>query len=64
MTKYHHIALNRQFTDVLNSIICFSVQVCDNSLLVFKKCVFRFFLSQAKRYKGVPVTGRYYCRCY
>ena len=41
------ISLNSQFTAVLNGIICFSVRFCDNSLL----CIFRFFLSQAKRFK-------------
>ena len=30
------ISFNRQFTVVLNSIICFSVQFCDNLLLVLK----------------------------
>ena len=44
--------LNSQFTSVLNGIICFSVRFCDSSLLVFKKCIFRSCLSQAKRYKG------------
>ena len=57
------ISLNSQFAVVLNSIICFSVRFCDNSLLLLK-CVFRSFLSRAKSYKGFPVIGRYYCRCY
>ena len=30
------MSLNRQFTFALNSIICFSVRFCDNSLLVLK----------------------------
>ena len=36
MTKWYYISLNREFTVILNSIICFSVQFCDNSLLVLK----------------------------
>ena len=36
MTKYYHISLNKQLTVVVNSIICFSVRLCDNSLLVLK----------------------------
>ena len=36
MTKQHHILLNSQFTVVLNGIICFSVQFCDNLLLGLK----------------------------
>ena len=39
----HHISLNSQFNVVLNGIICFSVQFCNNSLLLLK-CVLRFFL--------------------
>ena len=34
--QLHRISLNSQFTDVLNSIICFSVRFCDNSLLMLK----------------------------
>ena len=49
MTKEHPISLNWQFTVVLNGIICFSVQFCNNSLLVFKMRL-KYFLSQAKRY--------------
>ena len=59
------ILLNSQFTIVFNGIICFSVQFCDNSLLMNYcyscKCVFRSFLSQAKKYKGYPVTRRHKC---
>ena len=39
--------LNRQFTVVLNSIICFSEQFCNNSLLGLKIAFSRSFLLQA-----------------
>ena len=52
------MSLNRQFTVVLNDMICFSVRFCDNSVLVLK-CILKSFPSQAKRYKVFPVTGRY-----
>ena len=35
ITKYH-ISLNSQFNVVFNGIIWFSLQFCDNSLLVLK----------------------------
>ena len=56
MTKQHHILLNSQFAVILNGIIFFIVRFCDSSLLGLK-FFFRFFLSQARRYKGFPVTG-------
>ena len=36
ITKQYHILLNSQLNVVLNSIICFTVRFCDNSLLVLK----------------------------
>ena len=59
MTKQNHILLNSQFTVVLNDIICFSAQFCDNWLLVLKMRFLVFILLQAKRYKDFPVTGKY-----
>ena len=54
MTKQHHISLNSQFTVLLNRIICFSVQFCDNSLLVLKMRFQVFFRQQ----KGTRVFQR------
>ena len=50
MTK-QHVSLNRQFTVVLNRIICFSVQFCNNSLLVLKVC-FQVFSFGSKKVQG------------
>ena len=52
---YHLI---NNFDVVLDRIIFFSVQFCDNSMLVLKKR-FQVFLSQVKRYKDFPMTVRY-----
>ena len=46
-----HISLNSQFTVVLNSIICFSVQFCNNLLLVLKMH-FQFFFFTSKKVLG------------
>ena len=47
------MSLNSQFIVVLDSMICFSVRFCDNSLLVLK------MVFHVKRHNGFPVTGRY-----
>ena len=46
--------ISRQFTVVLNSIICFSVRFCDNSLLVLKMRfqVFSFASTKAQGFSG------------
>ena len=57
-------ASNGQFIIVLDGIICFSVRVCDNSLLVLKISFSGLFFLKQKRYKSLPMTGRYNCRFY
>ena len=44
----HHISLNSQFIVVLDGIICFSVQFCDNSLSVLKMHFQAFSLAGKK----------------
>ena len=51
MTKLHLISLNSQFTVVLNGIICFSVRLCENSLLVLKMPV-QVFTFASKNVQG------------
>ena len=48
-----HISLNSQFNVVLNEIICFSVRICDNPLLVLKR-IFQVFFSATKKLQGFP----------
>ena len=48
---WHHISLNSQLNVVLNGIICFSVQFCDNSLLMLKKR-FQVFSFASKKVQG------------
>ena len=60
---YIHISLNSQFTVNLNGIICFSVWLCDNLLLLLKMR-FQVFFLQTKRYQSFLVTEKYYCRYY
>ena len=57
-------ASNGQFIIALDGIICFSVRVCDNSLLVLKISFSGLFFLKQKRYKSFPMTGRYNCRFY
>ena len=45
------MSLNSQFVVVLDGIICFSVQFCDNSLLVLKMR-FQVFSFASKKVKG------------
>ena len=45
------MSLNSQFIFVLDSVICFSVQFRDNSLLVLKMC-FQVFLFASKKVQG------------
>ena len=47
MTKKCDISLNGQVNIVLNGIICFSVEFCDNTLLVLK--IFQFFSFASKK---------------
>ena len=51
MTRLHLISLNSQFTVVLNGIICFSVRLCENSLLVLKMPV-QVFTFASKNVQG------------
>ena len=51
ITKYRHISLNSQFNVVLNSIICFSVRFCNNSLLMLKMR-FQVFSFASKKVQG------------
>ena len=51
VTTEHHISLNSQFMIVLNGIICFSVQFCDNSLLMLK-ARFQVFSFSSKKAQG------------
>ena len=51
MTKQHHISLSSQFTALLNSMICFSVQFCDYSLLVLKMRI-QVFSFATKKVQG------------
>ena len=47
------MSLTRQFTVVFNSIICFSVRFCDNSLLVLKMG-FQVFSLASEKEQGFP----------
>ena len=58
-----NITLNRQFTFLVNRTICFSVRICDNSLLVLKM-PFQVFSFSSKKVQGFALTGRYKCCCY
>ena len=59
MNKYYHTSLNSQFIVVLDGIICFSVQFCDNLLLVLKMHFQLFSFASRNKVQGFPVTGRY-----
>ena len=48
-----HLILNSQFTVVLDDIIYFSVQFCNNSLLVLKMH-FQVFSFAGKKVQGFP----------
>ena len=48
ITKWDYVSLNSQFNVVLNSIIRFSVQFCDNLLLVLKMRFQVFSLASTK----------------
>ena len=69
VNRKHRESFNRQFTTVLNIIICFSVRFWDNSLLVLKMTFQVFLFRKQKRYKGfqwqedinVVVTGALLC---
>ena len=50
MKKEYHISLNSQFIVVLDGIIYFSLQFCDNSLLVLKMR-FQVFSFASKKVK-------------
>ena len=50
MNIQHHLSLNSQFI-VLEGMICFSVQFCDNSLLVLKMR-FQVFSFARKKVQG------------
>ena len=54
MNKKHHNPLNCQFIVVLDDIICFSVKLCDNSLLVTKMRfqVFYFASNKMQRFSS------------
>ena len=54
MSKQYHISLNSQFTVVVDGIICFSEQFCDNSLLVLKMR-FHVFSFASKKVHGTWV---------
>ena len=51
MNKQHHILLNRKFIVVLDSLICFSVRFCNNSLSVLKMR-FEVFSFPSKKVQG------------
>ena len=57
MNKYHHISLNSQFIVVLDSLICFSVRFCDNSLLVLKMPP-QVFSFASKKKQGSASDGK------
>ena len=61
------------FEDTINSFepLVEKQRFCDKSVYDFAiihyqclKCVCKSFPSQARRYNGFPVTGRYWCHCY
>ena len=58
MKKKNHLSLNSQFIVVLDDIVCFSVRFGKKFTISAKNAFSGVFL-QAKRYKGVPVTGKY-----
>ena len=59
MNKQQHTSLNSQVIVVLDGIICFSVQFCDNLLLVLKMHFQVFSFASRNKVQGFPVTGRY-----
>ena len=52
MVKQHHISLNGRVTVVLDGIIYFSAQFCDNSLLALK-IRFQVFSFASKKVQGL-----------